>query len=201
MAALKDMKKEIFKMNQYIKGCAFIIFIITIFLNCKSEKSETVTDALKSDLPGNPVHDQGPIAFDSTLYEYENGLIKLNWEHLLSVKFSKQFNEDLGFEVDMPLFSDTLKALNGRDVIAEGFYIPVDETGDESIVILSAYPFAQCFFCGAAGAESVIDVLNIGKLPRLKLDQKIRFKGRLRLNKDNFDFLIYVLEEAELLKG
>jgi hypothetical protein len=118
---------------------------------------------------------------------------------LLKVKFEKQYNEDLGFEVDMPVFSDTLLALNGREVIAEGFYIPVDETGDESILILSAYPFAQCFFCGAAGAESVIDVLNIGKLPKMKVDQKIRFKGKFRLNKDNFDFLIYVLEQAEYI--
>ena len=190
-----------FKKNQWIKVCALIIFIITIFLNCKSEKSEPVESLLESDTLINSAHNKDYIVFDSTLYEYEKGLIKLRWEHLLSVKFTKQYNEDLGFEVDMPLFSDTLKALNGRDVIAEGFYIPVDETGDESIVILSAYPFAQCFFCGAAGAESVIDVLNVGKLPRLKLDQKIRFKGRFRLNKDNFDFLIYVLEEAELLKG
>jgi hypothetical protein len=201
MVGLPDMKSEIFKMNGWIKGCTLIIVVITILISCKSEKSEPIADVSESDLPGNPALDQGLIAFDSTLHEYENGLIKLKWEHLLSVKFTKQFNEDLGFEVDMPLFSDTLKALNGKDVIAEGFYIPVDETGDESIVILSAYPFAQCFFCGAAGAESVIDVLNIGKLPRLKLDQKIKFKGRLRLNKDNFDFLIYVLEEAELLKG
>lgn len=176
---------------------ASFLLLSWIFVGCKdSGPNEQQNSVLQKDT----VIAKPEIRFDSSLYDFENGLVKLKWDHLLNVKFTKQYSEDLGFEVDLPLFTDTLLALNGKQVIAEGFYIPVDETGDESIVILSAYPFAQCFFCGAAGAESVIDVLNIGKLPRLKLDQKIKFKGRFRLNKDNFDFLIYVLEEAELIK-
>lgn len=176
---------------------ASLLLLSWFFVGCKdSGPNEQQNSVLQKDT----VIAKPEIRFDSSLYDFENGLVKLKWDHLLNVKFTKQYSEDLGFEVDLPLFTDTLLALNGKQVIAEGFYIPVDETGDESIVILSAYPFAQCFFCGAAGAESVIDVLNIGKLPRLKLDQKIKFKGRFRLNKDNFDFLIYVLEEAELIK-
>lgn len=176
---------------------ASFLLLSWFFVGCKDPGSnEQQTSGLYRDT----VIAKPEIRFDSSLYDFENGLVKLKWDHLLNVKFTKQYSEDLGFEVDLPLFTDTLLALNGKQVIAEGFYIPVDETGDESIVILSAYPFAQCFFCGAAGAESVIDVLNIGKLPRLKLDQKIKFKGRFRLNKDNFDFLIYILEEAELIK-
>jgi hypothetical protein len=90
--------------------------------------------------------------------------------------------------------------LDGKRVEVEGFYIPVDETGNEKIVILSAYPFAQCFFCGKAGVESIIDILSPKKLPALKVDTKIKFRGRLKLNRDNFDYLIYVLEEAEMVK-
>lgn len=170
--------------------------VILLAFGCKNPNSASDSNLPDSGTSGLATNE---IRFDSSLYKFEDGYIKLEWDMLLKVKFEKQYNEDLGFEVDMPVFSDTLLALNGREVIAEGFYIPVDETGDESILILSAYPFAQCFFCGAAGAESVIDVLNIGKLPKMIVDQKIRFKGRFRLNKDNFDFLIYVLEQAEYI--
>ena len=182
-------------MNSSLFTFNIVVFVL-FALGCKNTP-EADTSAAQNNISTSEL--QAGIRFDSSLYQYENGYIKLSWEQLLKVKFEKQYNEEMGFEVDMPVFSDTLMALNGRNVIAEGFYIPVDETGDASILILSAYPFAQCFFCGAAGAESVIDVLNIGELPKLKVDQKIRFKGKLRLNKDNFDFLIYVLEQAEYI--
>ncbi|MBK9257370.1 MAG: hypothetical protein IPM42_18015 [Saprospiraceae bacterium] len=179
-------------------SCRVLFFTIFIFcFSCKNENKEVATlpDLDKTE----EVTDKNGIRFDSTLYEFEDGFVKLDWKQLLSVRFEKQYNAELELEVDMPVFSDTLLALNGKDVIAEGFYIPVDETGNSEILILSAYPFAQCFFCGAAGAESVIDVLNVSKLPKLKTDQKIKFKGKLKLNSDNFDFLIYVLEMAEYI--
>ena len=137
---------------------------------------------------------------DSIFFKKENDAFILPWKYLMSVKFEEQYNEKMGMEVSLPIFNDTLKMLDGKKVQVEGFYIPVDETGNEKIVILSAYPFSQCFFCGKAGVESIIDILSPKKLPVLKVDTKIKFRGRLKLNRDNFDYLIYVLEEAELVK-
>ncbi len=134
------------------------------------------------------------------LFKKEGDAYIVPWNYLMSVKFEEKYDEKMGMEVSFPIFNDTLKVLDGQNVIVEGFYIPVDETGNENIVILSAYPFAQCFFCGKAGVESIIDILSPTKLPRLKIDSKIKFKGRFKLNRDNFDFLIYVLEQAELVK-
>ena len=118
----------------------------------------------------------------------------------MSVKFEEKYSEKMAMKVEYPLFSDTIRALDGKQVQVEGYYIPVSETGDDNIVILSAYPFAQCFFCGKAGVESIIDILSPKKVPQMKLDSKIKFRGRLKLNRDNFDYLIYVLEEAELVE-
>ena len=98
------------------------------------------------------------------------------------------------------MWNCTIKSLNGQKVEVEGFYIPVSETGEDNIVILSAFPFAQCFFCGKAGVESIVDILSPKKIPQMKLDSKIKFQGKLKLNRDNFDYLIYVLEEAEMVK-
>ena len=43
-----------------------------------------------------------------------------------------------------------IQAINGKEVLIQGYIIPFEETGDESILILSANPFSTCFFCGGA---------------------------------------------------
>jgi hypothetical protein len=134
----------------------------------------------------------------TTLFKKSDDAYILPWKYLMNVKFEEKYSEKMGMNVSLPLFNDTLALLDRKMVIVEGFYIPVDETGDEKIVILSAFPFSQCFFCGKAGVESIIDVLSPHKFPNLKVDTKIKFTGRLKLNRDNFDFLIYILEDAEM---
>ncbi|HLO53324.1 MAG TPA: hypothetical protein VK169_03495 [Saprospiraceae bacterium] len=176
------------------------IFIgLTFFvISCKDTKS-TESATLPQTTDTTSVVNDNP-AVDISFFQKEGDYIVLPWKYLMNVTFEDMYKEDLGMEVQLPVFNDTLKVLDGKDVVVEGFYIPVDETGDDKIVILSAFPFAQCFFCGKAGVESIIDILSPKKLPTLKLDAKIKFKGRLKLNRDNFDYLIYVLEEAELVQ-
>jgi hypothetical protein len=142
--------------------------------------------------------DTSVVPLDTAAYRWEDDKIVINWEDLLDIRFEKRQHEMLD-SVDIPVFNDKVKAINGQHVIIEGFYIPVEETGDENIVILSAYPFAECFFCGQAGVESIVDVLIKEKLPPIKTDTKVRFSGKFRLNPDNFDFLIYILDDARYL--
>lgn len=79
--------------------------------------------------------------------------------------------------------------------------IPVSETGDEEIFILSAFPYSQCFFCGQAGLESILDIQLKNEPQRnLKLDEQLNFKGKLRLNATDLDYLIYILDDAELIE-
>lgn len=139
------------------------------------------------------------IALDSIFRKVDDYYI-LPWSHMVSVQFEKSFHEKMGMEMTMPIFSDTLQALQGKNVEIEGFYIPVDETGDSDIVIVSAYPYSQCFFCGKAGIESIIDVMVSEKLPTIKTDRKVKFRGKLKLNRDDFDYLIYILENAVLVR-
>lgn len=174
-----------------------IMAIMLIYPGCKSQNAETNQEPVSSDMPGE-VLDSTAIYLEN--FKKEGDAYIVPWNYMLNLKFEKKYSDSLGMEVSLPIFNDTLKVLDGKTVIAEGFYIPVDETGDETIVILSAYPFAQCFFCGQAGVESIIDIITTQKLPKLKIDTKIRFKGRFKLNRDNFDFLIYMLEDAELMK-
>lgn len=163
-----------------------------LLLSCRQNQDVPVTET------AIPAMDTLKITLDSTAYRWEGDKILVNWDDLLDIRFEKKPHELLD-SVDIPVFSDKVKAINGMEVIIEGFYIPVEETGDENIVILSAYPFAECFFCGQAGVESIVDVLIKEKLPTIKTDTKVRFSGKFRVNPDNFDFLIYILDDARFL--
>lgn len=124
--------------------------------------------------------------------------VVLTWSTLAQVEFEYRFNEELQGEIAYPVFSDTLHLLDGEWIQIEGYVIPLEETGNEDFTILSAFPYAQCFFCGNAGPESVVDVQPAKPLRRLKTDEKVRFRGRLRLNDSDLDYLNYILEEASL---
>ena len=139
-------------------------------------------------------------AFDSTQYTWEDGFVALSWSTLADIDFNYSYSEEIGGEVAFPIFSDKVEALAGRPVQIAGYVIPLEETGDETIIVLSAFPYTQCFFCGGAGPESVIDILPKSPLGRRQLDEHVTFRGRLRLNDDDFQYLNYILEEAELVR-
>ncbi len=131
---------------------------------------------------------------------YENGAAVVDWSILLDMQYDIRYVEQFEAEIPFPIFNETIKSLNGKPIIVTGYIIPVEETGESSIVFLSAFPYSECFFCGNAGPESVIDIIPMNKLPRLSTDKQVRFKGILRLNEDDFDYLNYILEEAEMVK-
>lgn len=139
--------------------------------------------------------------FESDRYKYKDDHLILTWEELARVTFEEEYHEEVEEYIFRPTFSDTLKALDRKKVMVEGFVIPLEETGDETFIVLSGLPYLQCFFCGGAGPETVIDILPKNKLKkRLTTDEKITFKGKLRLNADDLDYLNYILDDAELVK-
>src|ERR1041384_5870228 len=75
------------------------------------------------------------------------------WALFAKTKFDAKNNEKAGEYFLMPAFSEDLKALVGKDIMLEGYYLPIDVEGS-AYVILSKFPYSQCFFCGGAGPES-----------------------------------------------
>ena len=63
--------------------------------------------------------------------------------------------------------------------------------------MLSSLPLNACFFCGVGGPETVVEVRLTKKTSFI--DKPIEVKGVLKLNDDDPDQMIYVLEEAEVL--
>lgn len=188
-------------LNTKMKVPVFTYLIFLLFLGCKADYSKDISKEDSSELINDTtVSTSKNREALLALFTQKDEFYQLDWPFLLATRFEQLYNQELGMEVDVPIFNDTLSVLEGKNVTVSGYYIPVDETGDENIVILSAYPYAQCFFCGQAGVESIIDVLPTEPLPRLKTDAKVTFGGKLKLNKDNYDFLIYILEDAVLIK-
>ncbi len=123
---------------------------------------------------------------------------KISWDLLKDVKFTEKFNEELGSYVNVPTFGAKVKAVSGKDVEISGYIIPLDVK--QSVYVLSANPFAACFFCGGAGPESVMDLKFIKAPKRYKTDERITIKGKLKLNSTDIYSLTYVLEGATQVK-
>jgi len=121
----------------------------------------------------------------------------LTWERLRDVQFKKRWYPEESVVMLAPKFGPSVKALNGKAITITGYVIPIDlESG---LYVVSEFPMAACFFCGAAGPESIM-ALKFKRLPRrFKTDERRSFSGTLRLNADNIYELNYILDGAELL--
>jgi hypothetical protein len=137
---------------------------------------------------------------DTTLYPLTGGYYRIDWNLLGKVEFEQKWHDTLNDYIYFPVFHPEIRAFEGKPVEIGGYVIPFEETQDERLLVLSAFPFSSCFFCGGAGPESVMDIqLDPGKSGSRrtwKQDAQLSFRGRLRLNDTDVYFLNYILEEA-----
>ena len=117
------------------------------------------------------------------------------WKTLSKITYKKEYDEMLGFKVDMPIFSAEVKALDGKNVTIKGYIIPVEGYKSHKEFVFSAYPYNMCFFCGGAGPETVMEVKS--KSPIAFTADPITIKGVLHLNSTDVNKLMYSLTEAE----
>lgn len=87
---------------------------------------------------------------------------------------------------------------DNTEITIKGYHIPVMEDG---LIILSKYPNANCFFCGGAGMESIMEVRLVDKEHRhFEMDEKLTFKGKLKINTTEWEFVSLILEDAILIE-
>ena len=120
------------------------------------------------------------------------------WKTLTKITYVKEYDEFLGFKIDRPVFSEEIKALDGKEVTVKGFIIPVEGYKGHKEFILSAFPYSMCFFCGGAGPESVMEVLAVEAINYTA--ESIVLKGKLHLNSEDVNKLMFSLSEARLVK-
>ncbi len=120
----------------------------------------------------------------------------ITWKTLSDVTFNKKWNPKEKMFILEPQFGPGVVVLSNKMVTITGYMIPIDI--ESNYYVLSANPYASCFFCGGAGPESVLSVKFKKVSRRFDTDERLTLKGRLLLNKDNLDELNYVLQEAEV---
>jgi uncharacterized membrane protein YcgQ (UPF0703/DUF1980 family) len=133
----------------------------------------------------------------------EDPFENMGWEVLLKdVKMRYRYDTQHNAFLPVPRFGRNLQAMEGTEITLKGFFLPADVTGN--VFVVSYMPMAMCFFCAGAGIESVAEIHNIpqhlARFRRLKTDDFIEVKGTLRLNTDDMDHLVYILENAELIR-
>ena len=120
------------------------------------------------------------------------------WNTLAKITFKKEYDEMLGFKVDVPVFSDQVQAMSGEEIEIKGYVIPVEGYRSHTEFVFSAFPYNMCFFCGGAGPESVMEVY--ADEPIKYSPEPITIKGTLELNAADVNRLIYALNGATLVK-
>jgi hypothetical protein len=119
------------------------------------------------------------------------------WKTLAKITFKKEYSEIMGFKVDVPVFSEEVKKLEGKDIIVRGYIIPVEGYKSHKEFVFSAFPYNMCFFCGGAGPETVMEVY--AKRPVEYSAQAVTLKGKLMLNDDDINRLMYAIMDAVLI--
>src|SRR5690606_56523 len=123
---------------------------------------------------------------------------KITWEDLTDVEFKEKFVKSADAYYLFPEFGPSVKAMNGKEISIAGYMLVMDPGGD--FFVLSKGPFASCFFCGAAGPETIIEVqFKDKKHKKYKMDDKVVLKGRLKLNTGDIEHCNYILEDASEL--
>lgn len=137
----------------------------------------------------------GSLCLTSALF----GQKALSWKVLDDVRFEEKMDENTGGYWLVPVFGKQPKAYQNQTVVMEGYFIPLDTGG--KVHVLSRFPYSSCFFCGGAGPESIVELqLEKRLMKHLRMDEKVRFQGRLVLNDSDYEHFNYILKEARLLK-
>lgn len=121
-----------------------------------------------------------------------------SWKTLSKITFKKQYDEFLGFKVDVPVFSNEVQKLDGKEITIRGYIIPVEGYKSHKEFVFSAFPYNMCFFCGGAGPETVMEVTAVEAIEYTA--DPVTIKGILQLNSGDINKLIYSLTEVELIE-
>lgn len=119
------------------------------------------------------------------------------WKTLSRITYRKEYDELMGFKIDKPVFSKQVQSLEGTEITIKGYVIPVEGYKSHTEFIFSAFPYNMCFFCGGAGPETVMEVLAAE--PVKYSAEQVTLKGKIQLNADDINRLMYQLVDATLV--
>lgn len=119
------------------------------------------------------------------------------WRTLAMIKMEKQFSSmEEGKELR---FGPLIKRMEGTEITVRGYIIPLSGKKGQSHFMFSAYPYSNCFFCGKAGPESVMEVF-VKDDKKLDYSEKIiKLKGTFNIRSSDPNDIMYQLSDAVLI--
>ena len=118
------------------------------------------------------------------------------WEMFAEIKKERKYIEEASAYYRIPVFTPELVDLSGQEVTLSGYFLPYSKV--DSVIIISRYPNASCFFCGLAGIESVA-MVELGKtMKQFRTDQRLVVRGNLLLNSTDVKKLAFVISKASV---
>lgn len=120
---------------------------------------------------------------------------EITWTDLSKVKFIEKYYPKYDAPFLVPKFSASIKALEGKQITIRGYFLDIDPKGN--IYILSKGPMSLCFFCGAGGPETIIELQFAKKKRFFKTDDIVSVTGIFKLNDTDIEHCNYILTECE----
>jgi hypothetical protein len=117
------------------------------------------------------------------------------WKKLGKITYKKQFDELLGFKVDVPVFGKEIKEMEGKEITIRGYIIPTNGYKSQTEFVFSAFPYNMCFFCGGAGPETVMEVYAVEGITYTT--EPVTLKGILSTNSGDINRLMYSISKAK----
>lgn len=133
------------------------------------------------------------VLFMIVVSQYAAAQVELTWEDFADITFEPEYNEKYDVHFLMPKFGEKIKTFQGKDVSITGYFL--DLSGSGEIFLVSQNPMASCFFCGAAGPETIVEV-HFKEKPPFKTDQIVTVSGVLDLNRNDVSHCNYILYKA-----
>ncbi|MGL4631009.1 MAG: DUF3299 domain-containing protein [Leadbetterella sp.] len=121
--------------------------------------------------------------------------VKITWDTLKDVTYKKKWNPTESIFELAPNFGPKVLAIKGKEVSITGYMIPVD--AEANYYVLSANPYAACFFCGQSGPESVVSIKFKKITKRYNTDDRVTITGIFNLNSSDINELTYYIENAQ----
>jgi len=122
------------------------------------------------------------------------------WNTLAMVNQESKFDDLMGMIIKTATPTPVVQALAGKEIEIRGYMIALDVKAQQSHFMFSRYPQNMCFFCGAAGPESAMQVFMKGGVKIAHTTSKVKLKGTLNIQQGDPTGLIYTLTNAELIE-
>lgn len=111
-----------------------------------------------------------------------------------------KFDDIIGMIIKTATPKSEAMALDKTTIDIKGFMIALDVKSKKSEFLFSRYAQNMCFFCGAAGPETAMQVFMKNEKMLEHTSNKVHLKGILHIQSGDPSGLIYILKDAELIE-